>query len=552
MAQEQLSSGIDESLLHTLRGIVGAAHVLTRDEVFTRATHFWDASGMVAGALVRPANTNETAQVVKACNDTGQSVVTHGGLTGLVDGNRSTESDLVISLERQKTIEQIDPLGRTITVQAGAVLQQIQEQAQHAGLQLGLDLGARGSCTIGGNIATNAGGLSVLRYGMTREQVLGLEVVLADGSVLSSMNTLMKNNAGYDLKHLFIGSEGTLGIITRAVLRLRPPTPLTNTALLAFDNFANVASTLRTLDTALDGTLDAFEVMWPEFYKLNTDPQRSDTVSAPLSRDYPLYAIIEQRSASKETDKDVLQLALEHLMENNLLLDAVVANSSQQAESIWRIREHIEIALEPDTVFVYDISLPIAAMEQYLKQLHQQVKQRWPSAALHVYGHLADSNLHVLVTPWPDKRQTSKPDNTNSTETDPVNHQLSEINTPLPEDSASDQNANNIDDEHAHCNQMVYEPLQNIGGSISAEHGIGLYKKAHLSLSRSPQEIALMKTLKRTLDPKNIFNPGKTRTIHEIDKSFCAPFSCRQFHSLGNTICITPGLAGSFAKPPKE
>ena len=356
---------MQDNLLDTLRKIVGDAHVMESSQVRQRATHFWDATPLNARALVRPANTEETSAVLAACHVANQVVVTHGGVTGLVDGNHSTEQDIILSLERQRQIEALDPVGRTMHVQAGAVLQDIQQAACDAGLQLGLDLGARGSCTIGGNVATNAGGLSVLRYGMTREQVLGLEVVLADGTVISAMNSMMKNNAGYDLKQLFIGSEGTLGVITRVVLRLRAPTPNVSTALLAFDKFSDVSDSLTYLDTMLNGTLDAFEIIWQPFYRLNTNPDIDHTVQAPLPRDYPIYAIVAAKSSAMTSSDMPFQDALEHLMTREHLLDAVIAQSEKEAATIWYIREHIDIALQHDPVFVYDISLPIAAMERY-------------------------------------------------------------------------------------------------------------------------------------------------------------------------------------------
>ena len=435
------------------------------------------------------------------CHEAGQTVVTHGGVTGLVDGNRSNEHDIIVSLERQSAIEHIDPTGRTITVQAGAKLQVVQEKAAESGLQFGLDLGARGTCTIGGNVSTNAGGLSVLRYGMTREQVLGLEVVLADGTIISSMNAMMKNNAGYDLKQLFIGSEGTLGIITRVVLRLRAPTPHVETALLAFDNFASITATLQSLDSAFNGTLDAFEVLWQPFYRLNTDPDRSDTVTAPLSRDYPLYAIVERRSADKQgTEKQdsvdsVFEPALAQLMEEGALVDAVIAKSAQEAASIWHIREHIDIALEPDPVFTYDVSLPIATMEDYVSRLTTELETMWPEVTLYVYGHLADGNLHILISPPETDSSTKTAEDTDSAHT-------------------SINKATYVEKLHKLCNKLVYTPLQSIGGSISAEHGIGLYKKEYLPLSRNTAELTLMKTLKRTLDPKAILNRGK---IFDLD-----------------------------------
>lgn len=487
-----------DELLDTLREIVGETHLLDRTQVQQRATHFWDASPLVAKALVRPANTEQTSQVLAACHEARQVVVTHGGVTGLVDGNRSTRNDIILSLERQRQIEKVDPVGRTIVVQAGAVLQDVQQAAMDAGLQLGLDLGARGSCTIGGNVATNAGGLSVLRYGMTREQVLGLEVVLADGTVISAMNSMMKNNAGYDLKHMFIGSEGTLGIITRVILRLRAATPDVQTALLAFNGFTDVSATLHHLDSALSGTLDAFEVIWQPFYRLNTDPEGDNTVRAPLPRDYPIYAVVDSKSSAITTTESVFQQALEKLMEKGHVLDAVIAQSRKEAATIWYIREHIDIALRHDPVFVYDISLPIADMERYVDKLQRSLDVVWPECHLYVYGHLADGNLHVLVAPPADKNQSSENNSVQQTGLDSTDGKQ------IDSDKAAQ-----MKQWHHTSNRIVYEPLQALGGSVSAEHGIGLLKKPYLPLSRNAAEISLMKTLKRTLDPGNILNRGK-------------------------------------------
>lgn len=503
---------MNDKILEALQDIVGIEHVLDSARVSERATHFWDANPLIAGALIRPANTSQVSDVLKLCHANDQVVVTHGGVTGLVDGNRSTSQDIILSLERQRQIEAIDPIGRTITVGAGAILQDVQQAAADVGLQLGLDLGARGSCTIGGNVSTNAGGLSVLRYGMAREQVLGLEAVLADGTIVSSMNRMMKNNAGYDLKQLFIGSEGTLGIITRVVLRLRAATPVVQTALLAFKEFDNVVTTLGHLDNSLNGTLDAFEVIWQPFYKLNTEPSRSDTVSAPLSPDYPLYAIVEAKSAAGTDNDTAFNNALEQLMEENVIVDAVVAQSKADARNIWYIREHIDIALEHNPVFVYDISLPIADMERYVEQLERQVESCWPGCTLYVYGHLADGNLHILVAPPEDTPQTDVPDS---------QHADSNIASGANDRGNNSASTSDISTDHykqwrQQSNTLVYAPLQAMGGSVSAEHGIGLQKKPYLDLSRNAVEISLMKTLKRTLDPKGILNRGK---IIDIDSS---------------------------------
>ncbi len=464
-----------DTLFSQLAQIVGPEHVLTGAEVTTRATHFWDPSPLTAAAIVRPADTAQTAAVLKACHEAGQVVVTHGGVTGLVNGHISTSNDLVLSTERMNGIEAVDVTGRTVCVGAGAVLQNVQQAAEKAGLQLAIDLGARGSCTIGGNISTNAGGLSVLRYGMTREQVLGLEVVLADGTVLSSLNRMMKNNAGYDLKQLFIGSEGTLGVITRAVLRLRPATPAVATALLAFDHFEQVTRTLTHLSHSLNGTLDAFEVIWQPFYALNTNPEHEGSSQSPLPRDHTVYAIVESRGTDPDDIASNFELALGSALEDELMTDAVIVQSERERQNIWHIREHIDRALQHDPVFVYDISLPITDMQGYIDNVTAELQLRWPEVILYVYGHLADGNLHVLVAP-------------------PAAEGLDE------QDKAR---------WHEYSNQLIYQPLQSLGGSVSAEHGIGLSKKPYLALSRSAAEISLMQCLKHSLDPSGILNPGK-------------------------------------------
>lgn len=461
---------LDPHLLQKLTDCVGEQHVLLGDDVRARAKHVWNPEPRQAAAIVRPADTGQVSTILRACCEARQRVVTHGGLTGLVDGDRSDENDLVLSLERMRQIEQIDPIGKTLQVQAGCVLESVQQTADKHGLSFGLDLGARGSCTIGGNIATNAGGLSVLRHGMTREQVLGLEVVLMDGTVLSSMNTLMKNNAGYDLKHLFIGSEGTLGVITRAVLRLRPATSSCNTALLACPSFTDVTHILQHLDTAMAGQLNAFEVLWKSVVAINTDEQLPGTVKAPLTLNEPYYVIAETRGANIEHDATLFEQALQHCFKSGWASDGVFAQSSNERANLWAIRENIELMLEHDPNYVFDISLPISAMDHYVQALDIELQAVWPNTKLFTYGHMADGNLHIIVAP-------------------PA------IDSP--------------DEQYQHVNRLVYEPLQSLGGSISAEHGIGFSKKPWLSLSRSETEIKLMQSLKQLFDPHQLLNHGR-------------------------------------------
>ncbi|WP_299310960.1 FAD-binding oxidoreductase [uncultured Halomonas sp.] len=456
-----------ESLLKAIEEIVGPANVLRGDDVAARRVDWMSGSPCRAGAIVRPADTAELADVMALCHAADQPVVTHGGLTGLVHGAEAAADELVISLERMTAIEAPDTVGGTLTVQAGAPLQAVQETAMEAGMQFPLDLGARGSCTIGGNIATNAGGVRVIRYGMMRQQVLGLEAVLADGRVISSMNRMLKNNAGFDLKQLFIGSEGTLGIVTRAVLRLQPLQPVSHTVLVACADFAALTGLLQHVRRTLGEQLSAFEVMWQSHYALLT--AESGRHAPPLSPDFPFYALIESLGGEAAESSRRFEAAIEAAFEAGLLSDAVVASSEQQRERLWAIREDIEGLLHHIAPrFAFDISLPIADMEEYVQALERAVTARWPAGRVLVFGHLGDGNLHVTVGTGRDDAETRRA-----------------------------------------VEALVYEPLAALGGSVSAEHGIGLEKRDYLHLSRTPEEIALMRTLKQALDPHALLNRHK-------------------------------------------
>lgn len=464
-----------DALRQELTNIVGERNILFGDALAQRARHYNDARPMEAFVLVMPTSTEQVSSVLALCNAQGQSVVTHGGLTGLVGGDQTTTDDVILSLERMNTIEAIDTLGNTMTVQAGCILDTVQKAAAASGKYFALDLGARGSCTIGGNIATNAGGLSVLRYGMMREQVLGLEAVLADGTVISSLNHMLKNNAGYDLKQLFVGSEGTLGVITRAVLRLRPAANSVQTALLAFDNFNQVTDTLNLLSSSLNGQLSAFEIIWNRFYRISTEDKR-DSFAPPLDTNYPLYAIAESRGANVQQDEHAFNQAIENAAEAGAITDATIAQSNQQGRQIWEIRENVEASKKLDPTFLYDISLPIASMEHYIAELEPALIKRWPDLKFYSFGHLADGNLHLHIS---------------------------------PQDQSAADNPTKLAQLHHEVNQLVYQPLTTLGGSVSAEHGIGKIKKDYLSLCKSTTEIAIMRQLKQALDPNGVLNSGK-------------------------------------------
>lgn len=454
-------------LIKKIEEVVGPSGILLGEDVTSRSDFWPPMGGCQAKAIIRPASTREVSEVLKLCHAAGQSVVTHGGLTGLVGGARASKDDIVLSLERMKGTEPVDTVNRTITVEAGVPLQRIHEIAEHAGLLFPLDLGARGSCTIGGNIATNAGGNSVIRYGMMREQVLGVEAVLADGTVISSLNCVIKNNTGYDLKQLFIGSEGTLGIVTRAVLRLRPMPRSCNTALVAVEHYALLGRFLSAMDAALGGTLSAFEVMWNDFYRLLV--AEGGQHGQPLQPSHPFYVLLESTGGHEKSDKDRFEGALEEAFEAELIVDAVIAQSKQQRQDLWAIRDDIEglnKALSPPLVF--DISLGIEQMDGYVDEVRAQLSERWPDSRMVVFGHLGDGNIHLVLTVG-----SHEPDEVHAVEA------------------------------------IIYEALGRRQGVISAEHGIGLDKRDYLKHSRSTAEIALMKTVKQALDPKGILNPGK-------------------------------------------
>ena len=455
-------------LLDQIAAIVGPQGLLTGEDVSQRAADWMGLSTCQAQAIVRPASTAELSQVMALCHAAGQSVVPAGGYTGLVHGTDCQPADIQVSLERIRAIESIDPVGRSMIVQAGCPVQAAQEAAEAQGLRFAVDWGGRGSATVGGGISTNAGGNSVVRYGMMRDNVLGVEAVLADGTVISSMNALLKNNAAYDLKQLFIGSEGTLGIVTRAVLRLHPAPLSTNTALLALDSFAAVQSLFVALGQRLGSGLTAFEVMWPSFYELLA--VQSGRHTPPLPAGHSHYVLIELSGNDSGKDAAHFETVLAALLESGMVGDAVIAASQAQADALWKIRDDIEglfQAIAPSINF--DVSLPIVAMEGYLTQVSEAVRGEWGDAArLVVFGHIGDGNLHIIIGPRPFN-----------------------------------------DSAHRRAEEIVYGLLRPHKGSVSAEHGIGLEKRDWLGVSRSPEEIALMRTIKAAMDPKGILNPGK-------------------------------------------
>jgi FAD/FMN-containing dehydrogenase len=472
MGSTFVACGVD--WVERLRSIAGAENVLPHETVESRYKIDWTA-GPIGDpiAVVRPRTTEQVSAILSLCHEVGQPVVTQGGRTGMVRGGVPQPGELVLSTELMNAVEAVDEAGSTLLLQAGVPLQVAQAAAADAGLSLPLDLGGRGSATIGGMIATNAGGNRVIRYGMTRDSVLGLEVVLADGSVMESLSPLVKNNAGYDLKHLFIGSEGTLGVVTRAVLRLRPPTRSQNVALCALETFEQAGTLLQFLDGVLAGQVTAFEMMWNNFYSAVT--ALPNAPAAPLPNTYPFYALVETLGGDPQGDGLRFRHALEQGLDRGLMVDAAVASSQRQSQEIWRLRDSIGELLRAMPAFApFDISLPISRLPSFTVDLSRCLAERWPGRQQLFFGHLGDNNLHVVLR-LDDPR-----------EVEAVEH-------------------------------FVYGLLHGTRNSISAEHGIGLLKRNYLDYSRSPREIELMRGLKRLLDRKNILNPGRVIEIDSAD-----------------------------------
>ena len=454
------------TIIQDIESIVGEKGLITGKDVFNRKAGIWIDDGIRADAIVRPKDTLELSRVLAICNENKQAVIPHGGLTGLAEGAITQRGQIAISSERLTSIEEVDEIGRTMTLQAGVPLEKAQEEAEKYNLMLPVDLGARGSCTVGGNISTNAGGNMVIKYGMMRDSVLGLEAVLADGQVMTSMNQMLKNNSGYDLKQLFIGTEGTLGYVSKAVLRLREKPKSTNTALLAIDSFEDVIKFLKFIDKGLGGSLSAYEVMWKNFYELITITGSNHNPPLPCKHNY--YVLIETSGADQEKDTDHFEQLLEQGLNNKIIKDAIIAQSESERSRLWAIRDDVEQNYQEGPVKMFDVSMPISEMENYVQEVNKRFAANWDDYKCVVFGHVGDGNLHVIGGIGSDN--------------------LKEIKI---------------------MESCIYEPLKPINGAISAEHGIGLEKKNYLHISRSETEINLMKSLKKALDPNNILNPGK-------------------------------------------
>ncbi len=369
-------------------------------------------------------------------------------------------------------IEEIDPYSSTMTVEAGVLLQTIQEQAQTHGLLFPLDLGARGSCTIGGNLSTNAGGNRVIRYGMTRDLVVGVEAVLADGTIIDGLHKLRKNNTGYDLKQLFIGSEGTLGLITKAVIKLTQKPNSQAVAMCSVDSFVSVADLLVHCQATLGANLSAFEVIWQNSYKLIDEHMSHVTV--PLDLDHSFYVLIESMGSDKNKDTDLFFDSLSSATEKNLIDEVVIADSDAKMKNLWAVRDSAaEVSTGVGYMHTYDVSLNVSDMGYFGEEVERRLRSQWPDAVLGLFGHIGDGNLHLNIL---------KPD-----------HLAKEI----------------FFEQCAKVSTWIFEIVEKYQGSVSAEHGVGMTKKAYLKYTRSEDEIGYMRAIKAVFDPNNVMNPGK-------------------------------------------
>ncbi len=466
-----------DTLLSRLEAIVGPRGLVTN--AADMAPYLIDWRGLYQGraaAVVRPATTAEVAAVVAACAAADTPVVPQGGNTGMCGGSVPDGSGLavVVALGRMNRVVELDALNNTMTVEAGCVLANIQEAAAAAGRLFPLSLGAEGSCQIGGNLSTNAGGINVLRYGNTRDLVLGLEVVLPDGRVWDGLRGLRKDNTGYDLKHLFIGAEGTLGIITQAVLKLFPRPSTRVTAFAGIGNPEAAVELLALLREHCGDRISAFELISRECVDMVC--RHIPGARNPLPDPQPWYALTELGDMRADSElRGALEQALNAGIERGLVADVALAESEAQAGAFWRLRESIpEAAREEGLVYRHDIAVTVSQVPAFITTASRALEDKFPGVRIICFGHLGDGNLH--------------------------------FNAFLPGRSRSDAQARA---EVADVNRVVHDIVQRFHGSISAEHGIGQSKRDELAHYKSDVELALMRAVKQAFDPRLLMNPGK-------------------------------------------
>ena len=471
------------ALLQALRAAVGEAQVLTHEDPATDLSAWEnDWRGRAQGcalAVVRPGKTAEVAAVVKACLAAGASLVPQGGNTGLVVGSvpDGSGTQVLLSLTRMNAVRALDTANLTLTVEAGCVLQAVQQAAEQAGLLFPLSLAAEGSCTIGGNLATNAGGTQVLRYGNARDLCLGLEVVTAQGDIWHGLSGLRKDNTGYDLRDLFIGSEGTLGIITAATLKLHPQPLARLTAWAALPSMDAAVALLGMAQRHLGAGLTGFEVMGQ--FALGLVDRHFPALRVPLWRESPYCVLLENSdNESEEHARTQFECLLQAALEQGVARDAVVAESLAQARSLWHIRESIPLAQAQEGLNIkHDISIPVSLIPAFCAETDALLQREIPGVRLVNFGHLGDGNLHYNVQ------------------------------APAGGDAKKFLN-----EQETRVNTLVFDAVARYHGSISAEHGVGSLKADHLPHYKDPVALGLMRAIKQALDPHNLMNPGRVLT----------------------------------------
>ena len=454
-------------LLDSLRAAIGAAHVATGDAVKLLDVG-WNPHNLDAGIVVSPDSTAQVAQVVRLCAQHGVSLVPQAGRTGLVGGSTSQSGQIVLSLLRMNQIEPIDPSERVALVGAGCTLQGLQEAAALHQLEPGIDLAARGSATLGGMVSTNAGGVMAFRNGVMRHRVLGLEAVLPDGSVFQDLTRVVKNSAGYDLKHLFIGAEGTLGVVTRLVIKLDPLPPASATALFGLPS---VQATLDVIARALQidaGHLRAAEALWSGFMQLNAQALRWHEDGFAL--DQPMYLLLKLGGAHEDRLRAAFETLFEETEARHPGTTGIIASSARQEEALWRLREDTDIVYRAHPAAPsYDVSVPLSRIPAYAAQVQAELAQYDRAWQPYIFGHLADGNLHIILN----------------------------ASGPLPPEQAQAV-------EH-----ILYRDLRAMGGSFSAEHGVGSKRIGAMNDTTDDGKLAAMAQVKALLDPRGLMNPGK-------------------------------------------
>lgn len=458
---------MNEPILETLRQAVPGLHLKTDPADLEHYGRDWTRRWPPAPlAIALPGSAEEVQAIVRWANERRVALVPSGGRTGLSGGAVAASGELVVSLERMNRVLGFDPVDRTLTVQPGAVLQAVHEAARERGLEYPVDFGARGSCSIGGTIATNAGGIRVLRHGTTRDWIAGLKLVTGAGELLDLGRGLVKDASGYDLRQLAIGSEGTLGFVVEATLKLTDPPPPAKTMLLAVPTFEVLMDVFALFQSRLG--LQAFEFL--------TDGGLRHVLAHgganPFDEVHPWYVLTEYDAAG-EADEAAGMAAFEEAMERGWVLDGAIANSEEQARQLWRLREGITEATARYRPYKNDVSVRVSAMPAFLAEAQALLGESYPDFEVVWFGHIGDGNLHINVL--------------------------------QPDGSDDDEFLRQC----AHVTELLAGLLQRHGGSISAEHGVGLLKKPYLSSSRSDAEVALMRAIRQAFDPNGIMNPGK-------------------------------------------